>query len=175
MSSSLYDERSLYSNGPYRYRFGRRWQIGGRTALFVMLNPSTADDFHDDPTTRSCRRIATAQGYGALEIVNLYALRATDPRELVARSAKEDPIGAENNAAIAAAADLADIVIVAWGVIPNGLRKLQRPPHIRFRARAVIAALAPRALFCLGYTLHGRFPRHPLYLPANVGLVPFEH
>jgi hypothetical protein len=49
---------------------------------FVLLNPSTADETREDPTVRRCIGFARSLGYGALEVVNLYAYVATDPAEL---------------------------------------------------------------------------------------------
>src|SRR4051812_40135006 len=65
----------------YRYLLGREW-ADGPTAVFVMLNPSTADALHNDPTIRRCLRYAQVWGCGALMVANLYAWRATDPDDL---------------------------------------------------------------------------------------------
>ena len=65
----------------YRYRLGRRWGDGA-AVCFVLLNPSTADETREDPTVRRCIGFAGSLGYGALEVVNLYAYVATDPAEL---------------------------------------------------------------------------------------------
>jgi hypothetical protein len=74
---------TLSDCGRYRYRLWRRW-ADGPTVLFVMLNPSTADADVDDPTIRRCIGFARSWGAGALEVVNLYAWRATQPAELKA-------------------------------------------------------------------------------------------
>ena len=65
----------------FRYRLGRRWGDGA-AVCFVLLNPSTADETREDPTVRRCIGFARSLGYGALEVVNLYAYVATDPAEL---------------------------------------------------------------------------------------------
>src|SRR5689334_20041621 len=64
--------------GLYRYRLTRRWG-DGPALLFVMLNPSTADATEDDPTIRRCTGFAKREGMPAIEVVNLFAWRATDP------------------------------------------------------------------------------------------------
>jgi hypothetical protein len=47
--------------GLYSYSLTRRWAHGPK-ALFVMLNPSTADAMVDDPTIRRCIGFARRQG-----------------------------------------------------------------------------------------------------------------
>ncbi len=143
----------------YRYRLWRRWGAG-RPVVFVMLNPSTADAERDDPTIRRCAGFARAWGFGGMTVVNLFALRATDPARL--RRAR-DPVGRDNDHHIAAAADVASLVVVAWGV--HGA--LDR------RDRAVLALLAGRRPRCLG-TTRGGHPRHPLYLPSATRSRPFR-
>lgn len=47
-----------------------------------MLNPSTADAEIDDPTITRCIGFAKSWGFGGLMVGNLWAYRATDPKEL---------------------------------------------------------------------------------------------
>ncbi|HKY50413.1 MAG TPA: DUF1643 domain-containing protein [Candidatus Limnocylindria bacterium] len=135
----------------YRYRLWRRWDRSRPSIAFCMLNPSTADERSDDPTIRRCIGFARAWGYGGVEVVNLFALRATDPREL--RRAR-DPVGERNDAYLRSAAGRSAAMVVAWGV------------HGALLARDVraLATLSRRArLLALGWTKSGA-PRHPLYL-----------
>jgi len=89
--------------GRYRYRLGRRWAQHRLSLplLFVMLNPSTADAEQDDATIRRCTTFAVAHGFDAMEVVNLFAFRATDPADLW-RAA--DPVGPDADRHIAEAA-----------------------------------------------------------------------
>lgn len=123
-----------------------------------MLNPSTADATRDDATIARCRRRAEALGFGSLEVGNLFALRATDPRRL--RQA-EDPVGPYNDRHLRALARDAALVICAWG------------NHGRLHGRGdkVLAGLRRRglSLHSLGHTGRGE-PAHPLYL--GYGKVP---
>ncbi|MCB9559623.1 MAG: DUF1643 domain-containing protein [Kofleriaceae bacterium] len=146
---------------PYRWRLWRRW-AEAPPCVFVMLNPSTADDRHDDPTIRRCVGFARAWGFGGVEVVNLFALRATDPADLRAAAA---PVGAGNDAAIAAAVarGRAGAIVVAWGV--HGA--------LHGRDREVAARLAPYRPRCLGVTRDGA-PRHPLYVRADARAVPWS-
>lgn len=54
----------------YRYLLRRAWDESLPTALFVMLNPSTADAEVDDPTIRRCMGFARSWGMGSIEVVN---------------------------------------------------------------------------------------------------------
>lgn len=141
-------------DGPYRYHLWRRWDAAA-SLLFVMLNPSTADAARDDPTIRRCVGFARAWGFGAVEVVNLFAWRATDPREL--RRAR-DPVGPDNDRAILAAAARNQAIIAAWG----------NHGALGERDRQVAALLAPFGARCLGARTSGGAPRHPLYVRATV-------
>jgi hypothetical protein len=132
-----------------------------RTMLFVMLNPSTADAHHDDPTIRRCRGFAQREGCTRLEVVNLFSLRATDPREL--RKAADPVGGFETDVAIVGAAANAAIVVVAWG----------RHGGLHGRGAQVGRLLADRKPVCLGTNADGS-PAHPLYLPRQAPLVPWS-
>jgi hypothetical protein len=139
----------------YRYRLWRRWDPTRPQIAFCMLNPSTADERTDDPTIRRCIGFARDWGYGGVEIVNIFALRATDPREL---SLVRDPIGRMNDVHVTGAAERSSAVVIAWGV--HGA--------LRARGAAALGLLSPRArLLALGWTQAGE-PRHPLYLRRDV-------
>lgn len=147
--------------GLYRYRLGRVWS-DAQHLLFVMLNPSTADGEVDDPTVRRCIGFAKSHGYGGIQVVNLYAYRATDPRDLKAAGY---PVGADNNDHIKTALQSAGTVCVAWG---DRARGLSRPEEV-----LGIIARAGRSANCLGITKHG-LPSHPLMLASACRLQPFK-
>lgn len=140
-------------DGPYRYRLWRHWRRDAGAVLFVMLNPSTADAHSDDPTLRRCLSFARRWGYGGVEVVNLFAWRATDPRQL---TLAPDPIGPRNDSIVAAAAAAARAVVVAWGA--GGA--------LGGRDQVVAALLRQHQPRCLGVTAAGA-PRHPLYVRAD--------
>jgi hypothetical protein len=137
--------------GQYRYNLVRIWEEHQPRVCFVMLNPSTADAYQDDPTIRRCIGFARAWGYGSLEVVNLYAWRATDPKEIWKATF---PIGSENDRYIDAAVKRSSCVIAAWGV---GAKCRARVGQVN---RILVNA------YCLGRTKKGD-PRHPLFIPAN--------
>lgn len=146
----------------HRYLLTRIWDPAVKPAVYVMLNPSTADALEDDPTIRRCTSFARRQGAGGLIVVNLFALRSKDPRALLAHP---DPVGRHNDRFIRQAVAMGDPVICAWGAAPIAGE----------RGREVAVQLAGRgvALRCLGTTALGQ-PRHPLYLPGNAVLEAYD-
>ncbi len=143
----------------YRYDLIRDLGRQGPTLTVVMLNPSTADATKDDPTIRRVIGFAKAWRYGAVHVFNLFALRATDPHEMLAA---DDPIGPENDAhlerALTAAKADGRFVLAAWGV-HGGHRS--RDFYVRHK---LVDGVAWK---CLGQTQAGH-PKHPLYVRKNV-------
>jgi len=141
----------------YRYRLWRAWGDPSRRCLFIMLNPSTADEFRLDPTIRRCVGFARDWGYGAVDICNLFAMRATSPRILYeAEKRGDDSVGPRNDDAIVDAVSRAERVIVAWGT--HGA--------LGGRAADVTRLLARAKIYRLGVNADGS-PRHPLYVNAR--------
>ena len=145
----------------YRYTLHRQWSEAHFTLPIIMLNPSTADETEDDPTIRRCVEFATRDGFGGIHVVNLFAIRATDPNELWDFL---DPIGPENDDHIGnmarAAAHFHVPVLCAWGAHPMA----------KDRQHDVLAMLMNVETVCLGRTAAGR-PRHPLYLRSDTKTV----
>ena len=98
--------------GRYRYLLWRIWDENRPPAVFVMPNPSTADEIKNDPTVERCERRARAMGFGGLRVANIFALRSTDPAALYQHA---DPVGPDNDAAIIESVAGAGIVVCAWG------------------------------------------------------------
>jgi len=146
----------------YRYSLTRVWDDGGKTALFVMLNPSTATELQNDPTVERCERRARALGFGAFSVCNIFAWRATDPKNM---RAQMDPVGPGNDEAIFEEAHRADAIVCAWGT---------HGAHLD-RGHAVERALRVKGhtLTHLGLTKAGH-PKHPLYIAYSVQPVFWE-
>lgn len=148
----------------WRYTLKRVWDENLPCVLFVLLNPSTADEKQDDPTNRRGIGYATRWKYGGVTFVNLFACRTPHPRVL---KQAEDPVGPDNDEWIlkeAAAARRGGKVILAWGA------------HGAFRERDLeVWELLHKAgipMWCMGFTKEGH-PKHILYLKGD--LEPMEY
>lgn len=136
----------------YRYRLSRQWDADLPHALFIMLNPSTATEYQNDPTVERCERRARMLGFGSFEVCNIFAYRATDPKDMRAAA---DPVGPQNDQHIQAALADADHIICAWGT--HGAH-LSRGPQVEALLRRSTAKLHH-----LGLSKEGH-PKHPLYI-----------
>ena len=151
------DSKAAFSVcGRYRYSLMRVWDKTKPVWCFIMLNPSTAGAVENDPTVTRCIRRARAAGAGGLIVVNLYAWRATAPREL---AASPDPVGMFADDFISAAVFFSSRVVCAWGAYDrlNG----------RDREVLELVTLMGKTPLCLGLTKGGH-PKHPLYLANDV-------
>lgn len=145
----------ITTGGKYRYILWRDLPsptIG--TCLFIMLNPSTATATKDDPTIRRCRSFAEREGCNRLEVVNLFAYRATNPHQLKLLS-REQIFGPLNLRYIHEAVMRADVIIAGWGAHASlhGVDKY-------------VLSTIDKPVYCLGKTSHGK-PRHPLYVRGD--------
>jgi hypothetical protein len=144
----------------YRYSLWRAWSAYNPRIVFILLNPSTADEEKNDPTIRRCIGFARAWKFGSVEVVNLFAYMATDARELLKI---DDPVGEENNYFLIQAVERCSTLVIGWGIRGTLLG----------RDSQVLSLLAGRKdVFCLGITKNGQ-PRHPLYVKGDTILVPF--
>ena len=154
--------------GRYRYSLERGISSALPNALFIGVNPSTADGLQDDPTIRKMMGFCRAHGWGRMEVVNLFAYRCTDIRHLAWAS---EPVGPENDETIFQAMQFAQVVIPCWGA------RGKLPGHLHYRIQEIhhqLGLLGPRTeVKCLGYTQSGD-PRHPLMLAYSTPLVPYK-
>jgi len=141
----------------FRYKLWRRWS--DQPALVVIgLNPSTADESKDDPTIRKCIGFAKRDGYGGLVMLNLFAFRATDPKEMILNGWQ---VGPRNTDVIEAtiADPMSGRIVAAWG---GDCPKATSRRVVEWLTCAV-------RLWCWGTTKDG-LPRHPLYLSNKTKL-----
>lgn len=135
----------------YRYALWRTWDNAKPRAMFIGLNPSTADENNDDPTLVRCMNFARDWGYGSVCTANLFAYRATAPADMKAAT---DPVGQDNDQWLKKLADEAGLIVAAWG---NDGAFMDRSSQVR--------ALIP-GMHCLKMNQSGE-PAHPLYQRAD--------
>lgn len=154
-SGAIFDDTNTY-----RYTLWRAWSGDHPRLTFVMLNPSTADAQENDPTISRCIGFARRWGFGALEVVNLFAYKATYSHDLLK---VKNPVGEENDRFLLQALSRSSCIVVAWGT--KGI--------LLDRNKQVLQLLAQwQNVHCLGVTKDGH-PRHPLYVKGDTGLIPF--
>lgn len=140
----------------YRYSLWRIWDREKPYAAFVGLNPSTADEYKNDPTVRRCINYAGDWGYGGLIMLNIFAYRSTDPGNLYTAV---DPVGPDNDSRICELSSNAGLTVAAWG------------NHGEFLNRGEEAMKLLTNPMCLKLTKTG-CPGHPLYLRKDLKPIP---
>lgn len=143
--------------GDFLFEGGNKMKDG--FVLFIGLNPSTADENADDPTIRKCVKYCKRWGYGALCMVNLFAFRATIPKDMMCA---KDPVGPFNDNHLESTAREASVIVCAWG----------NDGAFNGRKDVVLAILHPmrRRLMCFGLNAN-ETPKHPLYQKDSAELV----
>lgn len=155
------------ADGKFRFDVLRQWEGPGPLALWVMLNPSTADADNDDPTLRRVIRFTqdALPHCAGVVVCNLYALRATKPKHLLdAQNAEGWPNNIQMIGHYMRSADVAEVVF-GWGSWLTPKRPLRTPVED-------MAAELGRFPLCLGKTVNGN-PKHPLFVAANTPLIPY--
>lgn len=129
----------------------------------IGLNPSTATEIADDPTLRRVKGFAIAWGYGGVRMLNAFALRSTDPKNLFTHP---DPVGPENTVEFLQE-EMWALNLAAWG----GNIQSKKWSHY-YRGQDIVSALPD--LHCFKITDKGH-PAHPLYLKADLKPIPFSY
>lgn len=162
--SMLVDSGADFSDcGRYRYRLWRTWDASLPVLVFLMLNPSTADAVANDQTIARCINRAMALGCGGVVIVNLFALRATNPRKLYEHLDTQEVIGPENDAAILNECRNRRVVC-GWGT--HGKLHGRGPQVLRLLKSHGVQTE------CLAVNADGT-PKHPLYVGNDVEPIPY--
>ena len=136
----------------YRYSLTRIWDEDADHVLFICCNPSTADARNDDPTLIKCVHYAKRWGYGGVSMANLFAYRATKPKDMLS---SKDPIGVDNDKWLRKLFKGAGLVVAAWG---NYGKHMARSEKIRQEFSN---------LYYLKLNASGE-PSHPLYLKSTL-------
>lgn len=156
----------------YRYQLWRDWSSDpppdGRddwelsTAVFIGLNPSTADAVKNDATVTRCIAHAKRWNCYRMFMMNLFAWRATDPKEMKAQGS---PIGPENDFWLLETIRASQIVVACWG---NHGSHMQRSGEVKVMLRN-----AGVSVKCFAVNGTGE-PKHPLYVRSDQELMEYS-
>ena len=153
----------------YRYILGTR---GERPLICIGVNPSTAEPDNLDNTLKSVERIAVFNGFDSFIMFNVYAQRATRPKDMDAR--RNDALHAQNLAAfryvLEASLPRRPAVWAAWGSV------IEMRPYLPRCVEDMIALGEEYGAewFTAGPRSRKGHPHHPLYLKKDSPLEPFE-
>ncbi len=137
-----------------RYSLKREWDKSKNKILYIMLNPSLADDKNDDPTIRRLINFTKKFNYGGFLVGNIFTTITPNPKELDKSKGMSD----KNFEELIKLINKVDQIVYAWGSSieePQLLKKLVLNPK------------------CFGKNLNGT-PKHPLYLPSQTKLINFR-
>ena len=137
-----------------RYSLKREWDKSKNKILYIMLNPSLADDNNDDPTIRRLINYSKKFNYGGFLVGNIYSTISPNPKGVD----KSDGISDKNLVELLKLINQVEEIVYAWGnnaYEPEFLKDLVSNPK------------------CFGKNLNGS-PKHPLYLPKNIQLISYR-
>ena len=151
----------------YRYLLGTR---GKNPLICIGINPSTARPDHLDPTLQSAERVALRNGFDSFLMLNLCAQRATDPNDMT----KDYPgLLRESNAeafAFALSCSEHPVVWAAWGTM------IEKRPYLKDLLKDFVRAASAYDVEWVSFGARSKqgHPHHPLYLPRDAVMAPFD-
>ncbi len=141
----------------YRYALGRIWSDKNKPLMLIGLNPSSANEFTDDPTITRFIVRASKEGYGGILVGNLYAYVSTIPKVLLGG---DGYIGEETDNYLKQMIGLSGKVVCGWGSF--------KPVYKRAN---VVLKMIPEP-YCLGVNADGQ-PKHPLYISYETPIIKY--
>ena len=134
-----------------RYSLKREWDKSKNKILYIMLNPSLADDKNDDPTIRRLINFTKKFNYGGFLVGNIFTKITPNPKEIDKSKGMSD----KNFEELIKLINKVDQIVYAWG------DNIEEPQLLKE------LVLNPK---CFGKNLNGS-PKHPLYLPSETKLI----
>lgn len=95
----------------YRYALWRIWDESKPLAMFIGLNPSTANEIKTDPTITRVSGMVEHWGFGGFYMMNLFAIVSPYPEVL---KTDPDPLG-DNDGWLEKIAPKCSKIVFAWG------------------------------------------------------------
>lgn len=119
--SSLRTEAVFSDDMTHRYILKKEWDKNKPRATIIMINPSSANETEIDMTTMNVINNLNRLDYGAVDIVNMFSFICS---KISMKYSMDELIGDENDIYIEKSALRSDIVIIAWGSVGEGVRKI---------------------------------------------------
>ncbi|WP_237714811.1 DUF1643 domain-containing protein [Pelosinus fermentans] len=119
--SVIKTEAIFSADKQYRYLLRKEWDKNKKKVLVIMINPSTAAEVFIDHTTMYVINNLSKLDFGAVDIVNLFP--NIDGSRKTKGSIPE--VDNENEKQIAASAEKADSIIIAWGSVGENNKNIQ--------------------------------------------------
>ena len=147
-------EAGAIINKNKRYSLWRIWNENLPKVLYVMLNPSLANDSKDDRTIRRLNYFTKKFGFGGFYVGNIYPQITPYPKVLYNLNLSHSK---KNYFHIDSMVKKSEKTVFAWG---------------NCKEKTVWIENLVKAPLCFGKNKNGS-PKHPLYLPKNTPLVKF--
>ena len=156
----------ISADGLYRYWLTRNWDGAKPLAVYIMLNPSTADASVNDRTINRCIYFAKKAGCGGFVVLNLFNLRS--PKPAVLKQAGRDKAIGDPAVAKWLLLNIANLnashVVLGWGT--DGCL-FNRDMEVL----DVLELIGVKPM-CLKVSKDG-YPWHPLYVHGDTDLIPY--
>ena len=141
-----------------RYSLFRKWSDKPIT-VWIMLNPSVADEKRDDKTILKCIKFSKNWGYGGLYVINLCSDINTCPKETISKLNAKQEIDSISLSYMIDAIKNSKTVYCAWGFgisTPKWLTIILKNKTTKALSLSKLAT-----------------PKHPLYLDPKLVPVNF--
>ncbi len=151
---------------------------GKKTVVFIGLNPSKANAFNNDKTLIRVINFCSRWNYKNIYVINLFGLISKSPSQL---SKNKDPVGENNDLITFKTLEFWRTNIncdlwLGWGD-KGELYKRDRTILKLIKKFSKLESKEnnySRRVLSLGISKKGN-PRHPLYMPNESFLKPFDH
>lgn len=143
----------------YRFALWRIWDKTKPLVMFIGLNPSTANEIKNDPTTKRVCAISKHNGYGGVYMMNCFPFISTDPTQLY-----DCKLSIDNEAWLKEIASMSKDIVFAWGNF-EVVRKLG--------VDYILSQWFPHAK-ALHINKNGS-PKHPLYCKATTQFINYRN
>ena len=161
----------------YRWILKRELLSGKKCVVFIGLNPSKANSVNNDRTLVRIINFCKKWNYKNIYVINLFGLISKSPYHL---SKSKDPVGKNNDLITLKVLEFWRTNIncdlwLGWGDKGSLNRR-------DFKVLKLIKNLSkmhsmknnyPKRIYTMGVTRKGN-PRHPLYMPSESFLRPYE-